>query len=131
MKKRIRSFSGTTSREPSPLEIKNRAIAGKAAEEGIVLLKNDGVLPLEKGAKVALLGGGAGHTIKGGTGSGDVNERDAVSVAQGILSTLASGELKREDLKGCVHRLLKVIYQSVGYEDPKSYGKQFGFEKTC
>lgn len=47
----------------------------------MVLLKNEGnLLPLEKGSKVALYGIGASKTIKGGTGSGDVNERDKVSI---------------------------------------------------
>lgn len=33
---------------------------------------------------MALYGAGAGRTIKGGTGSGDVNERERVSVFQGM-----------------------------------------------
>ena len=84
MKKRIRQFSGTTSGEVSALEIRNREAAQRAAEEGIVLLKNEGVLPFAKHAKIALFGGGADHTIKGGTGSGDVNERESISVRRGM-----------------------------------------------
>ncbi len=64
-------------------ELENRRIAYEAACEGIVLLKNDGVLPL-KTKKVALYGPGAAMTIKGGTGSGEVNERHAVSVLEGM-----------------------------------------------
>ena len=60
-------------------------MARRAAAEGIVLLKNeDHILPLKAGSKVALYGAGAGRTIKGGTGSGDVNERERVSVFQGM-----------------------------------------------
>ncbi len=66
-------------------ELENRRIAYEAACEGIVLLKNDGVLPL-KTKKVALFGPGASMTIKGGTGSGEVNERHAVSVLEGMES---------------------------------------------
>lgn len=82
--KRERTYSGTKNNAVSEREIRNRQLARKAAAEGMVLLKNEGVLPLVKGQKVALYGGGAVHTIKGGTGSGDVNVRDAVSIYQGF-----------------------------------------------
>ena len=57
-----------------------RAIAG----ECMVLLENDGTLPLSGPQKVALYGNGARATIKGGTGSGEVNSRYSVSVEQGL-----------------------------------------------
>ena len=80
-----RHFSGTTKPEISEREFKNRELARKAAAEGMVLLKNEGgLLPLEKGIKVALYGVGASRTIKGGTGSGDVNERECISIYQGL-----------------------------------------------
>jgi beta-glucosidase len=51
----------------------------------MVLLKNEGgLLPLPKDRPIALFGAGAGRTVKGGTGSGDVNERASVSIAQGL-----------------------------------------------
>ena len=80
-----RAFSGTTDPKVQPWETEHRKVARRAAAEGIVLLKNeDNLLPLEAGSNVALYGAGAGRTIKGGTGSGDVNERENVSVFQGI-----------------------------------------------
>lgn len=80
-----RQFTGTRSPEISEREIKNRALARRAAAEGMVLLKNENhLLPLKKGTKVALYGVGASKTIKGGTGSGDVNERESVSICQGM-----------------------------------------------
>lgn len=80
-----RHFAGTTSPAITEREIKNRALARKAASEGIVLLENKNhLLPLQKGEKVALYGVGASKTIKGGTGSGDVNERESVSIYQGM-----------------------------------------------
>lgn len=82
MKKR--NFSGSKSQEVSEREIKNRQLARVIAEEGIVLLKNDGILPLDRQKPVGLFGSGAACTIKGGTGSGDVNCRDVVSVYQGM-----------------------------------------------
>lgn len=71
------------SSEISELELRNQRIAYEAACEGIVLLKNDGALPLQT-KKVALYGGGAKRTIKGGTGSGEVNERHSVSILEGM-----------------------------------------------
>lgn len=80
-----RAFSGTTDPEVQPWETEHRKVARRAAAEGIVLLKNeDNLLPLKAGSNVALYGAGAGRTIKGGTGSGDVNERENVSVFQEI-----------------------------------------------
>lgn len=86
MKRRIRTFSGTRDSHVSARETANRKVARKAAAEGIVLLKNDGILPLVPGSRVALFGSGAGRTIKGGTGSGDVNEREVVSIYQGLVN---------------------------------------------
>lgn len=64
-------------------ELKNREIAYQAALEGIVLLKNEGALPMKPG-KIALFGAGVPMTVKGGTGSGEVNERHAVSILEGM-----------------------------------------------
>ena len=67
----------------TPLEEAGKEIAYQAAVEGIVLLENDGCLPLNPG-KIALYGAGAKMTIKGGTGSGEVNERHTVSILEGM-----------------------------------------------
>ena len=69
--------------EVTPLEEYGKNLAYQAAVEGIVLLENDGTLPVNPG-KIALYGAGAEFTIKGGTGSGEVNERHAVSVLEGM-----------------------------------------------
>ena len=85
MKAKVRTFNGTTSAEVTQRETDNRKVARKAAAEGFVLLENkDHFLPLSKGSKVGLYGAGAIRTIKGGTGSGDVNERDSVNIFQGM-----------------------------------------------
>lgn len=52
--------------------------------ECMVLLKSDGTFPLSNPEKVALYGSGARHTIKGGTGSGEVNSRFFVNVVDGL-----------------------------------------------
>lgn len=67
----------------TPREIQNREIAYQAALESVVLLKNDGALPIAPG-KIALFGAGVPMTVKGGTGSGEVNERHAVSILEGM-----------------------------------------------
>ena len=69
--------------QPSQREKENLQVAYQAACEAMVLLKNDGTLPL-KTKKIALFGAGASMTIKGGTGSGEVNERHSVTVLEGL-----------------------------------------------
>lgn len=73
------------SNEMSEREKKNLKVAYRAACESIVLLKNEQILPLQT-KKVALYGGGASRTIKGGTGSGEVNERHSVTILEGMRS---------------------------------------------
>lgn len=73
------SYSG----EVTQREKENLQVAYQAACEAMVLLKNDDVLPLRT-KKVALYGPGASMTIKGGTGSGEVNERHSVTILEGL-----------------------------------------------
>ena len=49
-----------------------------------VLLKTDGSFPLDKPGRLALFGSGARRTVKGGTGSGEVNSRYLVTAEQGL-----------------------------------------------
>lgn len=63
--------------------IEHELLSRRIAVEGMVLLKNDGVLPL-KDKKCALFGIGARYTFKGGTGSGDVNTFHNVSIEEGM-----------------------------------------------
>ena len=110
-----RKFSGTTDPEVQPWETEHRKVARRAAAEGIVLLKNeDNLLPLKAGSTVALYGAGAGRTIKGGTGSGDVNERDNISVFQGIKN--AGFQVTTEDWIASYEK----IYENARQEWKKS-----------
>ncbi len=81
---RKRTYSGVKTLEISDREKKNRDLSRRAAAEGVVLLKNNGVLPLSLSAKIAVFGNGIARIIKGGTGSGDVNERAVVSMVEGL-----------------------------------------------
>ena len=71
--------------EMSEREKRNMEKLRKLASQGMVLLKNDGTLPItQEHKKLALYGVGARKTVKGGTGSGDVNSRYVIHVEQGL-----------------------------------------------
>ena len=75
----------TRNPEISPRELRNMARARRIAAEGMVLLENNGVLPLKVSSKpLAVFGSGVRRTVKGGTGSGDVNSRSVCNVEQGL-----------------------------------------------
>ncbi|AKP66164.1 glycoside hydrolase family 3 C-terminal domain-containing protein [Companilactobacillus ginsenosidimutans] len=70
--------------EMSQRELTNAKLSQKVAEQGMVLLQNKGnILPL-KNKKIALYGSGAFETYKGGTGSGDVNQRRIINIESGL-----------------------------------------------
>ncbi len=65
-----------------------------AATEGMVLLKNDGILPLEKGSKIAIFGKAQIDYIKGGGGSGDVYCRYTRNIYDGMKIKEEEGKIK-------------------------------------
>lgn len=85
-------------------ESRNGQRSRALAPQGMVLLENNGALPLTgKPGKIALYGNGARRTIKGGTGSGDVNSRETINIEQGLEATgfeiVTKDWLNRDDLK--------------------------------
>lgn len=89
------------------------------AGECMVLLENDGVLPFsDKIKKIALYGTGARHTVKGGTGSGDVNVRKTVSIARGLEE--AGFEIVTEDWLDRYDRDLEEAAENI-FEKIKRY----------
>lgn len=65
-------------------EKKHLEMLRKGLGECTVLLKKDGTFPLPSPCTIALFGNGARHTVKGGTGSGEVNSRFFVTVEEGL-----------------------------------------------
>lgn len=80
--KNFRTY-GARSQKESKRERDHRRLARRAAAEGMVLLKNEGVLPLTE-KKIALYGAGARMTVSGGTGSGDMHGRRNISIEEGM-----------------------------------------------
>ncbi|MCQ2520246.1 MAG: glycoside hydrolase family 3 C-terminal domain-containing protein [Lachnospiraceae bacterium] len=76
-------------------EIKHNDYLRNNGAECTVLLKKDGNFPLETAGNIALYGNGARRTVKGGTGSGEVNSRFFVNVEDGLKNagfTIATGD---------------------------------------
>lgn len=86
--------------QPTEREQRNRQLSYEAATEGIVLLENHGILPISP-CPIALYGAGAGYTIKGGSGSGEVNVRHTITVQEGLeqagFTILTTDWIKRYD----------------------------------
>ncbi len=66
----------------------------RVASEGMVLLENNGSLPLASGSKVNLFGYASNEVIYGGSGSGAGNTADNVTLPQGL--TNAGFEVNQE-----------------------------------
>ena len=69
--------------------------------ECTVLLKKNGQFPLESAGELALYGNGARHTVKGGTGSGEVNSRFFVTIEEARNSGLPD---HHRALAGCIRQ---------------------------
>lgn len=76
--------SSPDNQDVSELELNNRNLARRIATEGLVLLENNGVLPIDINTKIALFGTGARMTVFGGSGSGETKGREKVSIESGL-----------------------------------------------
>ena len=103
------------SKEVSDRELRNGARVRALAPQGMVLLENNGVLPLAGApGKIALYGSGARRTVKGGTGSGDVNSREVVNVEQGLEAAGYTIVTKDWIDRDCAHEeALRAEYMAV------------------
>jgi beta-glucosidase len=72
---------------------KHQETARRVAEEGIVLLKNENILPLEKGKirTIAVIGANAERKHAGAGGSSQVNAKYEVTALEGIRKAAGSG----------------------------------------
>jgi len=80
------------------------SVARRAAEEGIVLLKNNDALPLAAGLRVALFGTTSYSLLAGGTGSGHVQRPYVIDVEDGLRN---NGYGIDEGLAEVYHKYLK------------------------
>ena len=86
----LSASASTTNPDPTSLELVNAQLSKEAATQGMVLLENhDNALPIapttnSAPTNVALFGVGAYATVKGGTGSGNVNNRYTISARTGL-----------------------------------------------
>ena len=65
-------------------EREHSEILRRFGAECTVLLRSDGAFPLEAPCRLGLYGSGARRTIKGGTGSGEVNSRCFMTAEEGL-----------------------------------------------
>tara|TARA_B100001059_G_C17722925_1_gene521783 strand:+ start:483 stop:950 length:468 start_codon:yes stop_codon:yes gene_type:complete len=101
--------------QENPDLIAHAKITRNSASEGMVLLKNESVLPIQPNLDVALLGVTSYQFIEGGTDSGDVNEAYSVFLEEDL--TNAGFEINK---KG------KEVYQSHKLENVKGFEKSEG-----
>jgi beta-glucosidase len=104
----MRRIFASTNDSIEQRETDHANLSRRLGTECMVLLENDGTLPLEDTDRVALFGTGARATIKGGTGSGDVNSRTVVSIETGLeeagLTITTKNWLDRQERMAHKHR---------------------------
>ncbi len=92
-----------------------RALIRRAGAEGIVLLKNDGILPLSPRAplRIAVIGPNAKTAQIMGGGSSQLNPHYSISPFEGLAAALPEGVTLAYEL-GCTnHRLLPLVRGNV------------------
>lgn len=71
----------------------HRQIAYQAAVDGMVLLKNEGLLPFKKGTRLAVFGKAQADYVKGGGGSGDTTVAYVRTLVDGLMQKEQEGKI--------------------------------------
>ena len=79
-------FLAKTNDAVTELEMRHAETVRELASECLVLLENNGALPITTPGRIAIYGNGARHTVRGGDGSGEVNTRNNVSICDGLAN---------------------------------------------
>lgn len=90
---------------------KHAEITRNSANEGIILLKNNNVLPIKETTNVALFGITSYDFISGGYGSGDVNEAYSISLEEGLNS--ATIKVNNSDNEIVLNQISSEVYQEL------------------
>ena len=102
-------------------EIKNLKSIYEYLSECTVLLKNNGDFPLKHAGDIALYGNGARKTIKGGTGSGEVNSRFFVNIEDGLknkgFNIKTTDWLDKYDMKEYKIVLPRLVFEKIKPEE--------------
>jgi beta-glucosidase len=98
-------------------------LAYEAAAEGVVLLKNEGALPLREGSRVAVFGTGQVETLKGGMGSGHTHPKRVVTILEGLRERLKvdeelSSAYEKYVLEKRGREFLEKLYYEEAYPEP-------------
>ncbi|MFM1877441.1 MAG: hypothetical protein RLZZ241_307, partial [Bacteroidota bacterium] len=101
-------------------------ITRQSAAEGMVLLKNNDVLPLKPAQRIALLGVTSFDFIAGGTGSGDVNEAYTVSLETGLLNAGLEQEDGLGGISFTINPAAKNAFQKHKDAQPEAFEKPEG-----
>ncbi len=116
---RVGAFADATMEDEKAVDRpEHRALIRKLGADGMVLLKNDGILPLDKAAldRIAVLGPNAAEPRVMGGGSAQINAHYKVSPLEGITSAL-SGTNRVIHLKACRNnRLTQMIRGDVSVD---------------
>ena len=95
-------FLAKTTDAVTELEMRHAETVRELASECLVLLENNGALPITTPGRIAVYGNGARHTVRGGGGSGEVNTRNNVSICDGLANAgfeiTSKGWLDRYDV---------------------------------
>ncbi len=89
----------------------HRALIRRAGAEASVLLKNDGVLPLESSGKIAVIGPNTKTAQIMGGGSAQLNAHYRISPWQGLVAAL--GEERLTYAKGCTNDRFEPLLRGV------------------